>query len=711
MSNSSATSTTEGSLSIPFYDNVSEIRASHDKKSANGDSQSTICDSSSLLSSDPDHTLSRYHGTCSPVRPLSPFHSDFVVFPDGSRRAIINDQFFDGDCMTSSDLFDEKASHIPRPLSPSIEGLTVDNWSGYDNVLELKEAMKKQEVGKERTPEPKNFKSESLFSAVPLVNCNDKFSPIGVFISDAMLPAPKIEHDPFEKQASELPDKRKVTFSIKEAVNTSPTVNNVPPLDAFSKPPSGKHAIDQFKKTENRKEKKFVWSKRNTCPTAESEVPIKSSFFKSLIRSRSPSPSSKRSPSPTQPLNTDVARRLSEPLKKSFKNPDMSLKEKFMGMQSSRIDSSSSDEESLNSKSSVRISSVSSTCPDQTDLPNKPPDYPAHAVTISTFNTTDDEKFNTHLQAEHEIICSPLKMDPKSCNENVSLDNYKGEKLFSRDTVTTSIAVPGVATYQTSNSRNNLIGSLCDIKPSAEVKSRSNRKQKNDVPIYDRVYDGAKRTGKASSNLDQAITENRLSENVIEFIDRIVSEEKGFNKQSNNISGNMLPPFVNKTKQVQTGCDSNSLTNMTNLVKETNPQIVHMNKTTAVMKSQDHPSMESYRGTQSTSSPAVNAVKPMSGSDKAQHSSVKTLKMSDDLHRIRDDKVTENVKRRFGHVDFENDLSLCKTTNSDASGNRSPSPTKMFASSSGNDRLFQDEVVSSKPPLCEVGKTITLNII
>ena len=554
--------------------------------------------------------------------------------------------------------------------------------------------MKKQETGKERTPEPKTSKSESLFSAVPLVNCNDKFSPLGVFISDAVLRIPKMEHDPLEKQASELPDKRKVTFSIKEAINTSPTVNNAPPLEVLSKPPSGKHTIDQFKRSENKIEKKFVWNKRNACPTTENEIPVKSSFFKSLIRSRSPSPSSKRSPSPTHPLNTDVARRLSEPLKKSFKNPDSSLKGKFMGKQSSRADSSSSDEDSLNSKSSVRVSSLASTCPDQTDPPSKPPDYPAHVVTVATFNTTDDEKSSTHLHAEHEIICNPLKMDLKSCNVNVSLDNYRGEKLFSRDTVTTSIAVPGVTTYQTSSSSNNLIRVPCDIKPSAEVKPRSNRKQKNDVPIYDRVYDGAKQAGKASSILDQAITGNRLSEDVIEFIDRIASEEKSFYKQSNNLSDNMWPKFVNETKQVQTGCASNSLTNMTNLVKENNPQGIHVNKTTVVMKSQEHPSMESFKENQSNSSLAINAVKPTSDSDKVQHSSVKTPKMSDDFHRIRDDKVIENIKRSFGHVDYECDPFLY---------NRSPSPAKMRASSSVNAGLFQSEVVSSKPPLCEVG--------
>ena len=92
-------------------------------------------------------------------------------------------------------------------------------------------------------------------------------------------------------------------------------------IDCKDKPPTGKAGSDSGKKSEKLQEKleKRRDQKEGTAP--------KTSFFKAILaRSRSPSPkrgSSNRSPSPSALRSTgsEIARRLSEPLKSSFRQP------------------------------------------------------------------------------------------------------------------------------------------------------------------------------------------------------------------------------------------------------------------------------------------------------------------------------------------------------------------------------------------------------
>ena len=44
---------------------------------------------------------------------------------------------------------------------------------------------------------------------------------------------------------------------------------------------------------------------------------------------------------------------------------------------------------------------------------------------------------------EEESVENPWKVNLKSCNINIKFENFKGEKLFSKDVVTTKVVVPG----------------------------------------------------------------------------------------------------------------------------------------------------------------------------------------------------------------------------------------------------------------------------
>ena len=114
-------------------------------------------------------------------------------------------------------------------------------------------------------------------------------------------------------------EKKKVTFVIMHE-DKSEIEKHSKFIFCKDKPPIGKSSLDGSKKLDRKKDlKQANLNKESEVKTEQSSKP---SFFKSLIsrsRSSSPNRNTKRSQSSLTIKGTEVARRLSEPLKSSFR--------------------------------------------------------------------------------------------------------------------------------------------------------------------------------------------------------------------------------------------------------------------------------------------------------------------------------------------------------------------------------------------------------
>jgi len=348
-------------------------------------------------------------------------------------------------------------------------------------------------------------------------------------------------------------------------------------IAAKDKPPQGKPA----------KEPKVEKVKKDTkCATTQSKSEksekkleqgsSKVSFFKSLIRrSRSPSPSkgsSKRSESPVIAKGSDVARRLSEPLKTSFRQPtvDIGVKcnvlvnqqqfstedarlSKTSSASSCETTSDNSGPKTPDSVVSLNIVAVDSKSFPQdvssveisdfvhsssTAVPSKPVRTSLDVKLTNKFintkkacneqvskNETSNELSNSRSVFHNEnrssadcqeevTICKvssnekrgevhrlqdlvavesrtmecPWRVNLKDINFKPNMDNFKGEKLFTKDTVTTSVVV--ISGFEPTLSH-----STCTTRQSVDASLKSVIS-----PIYDCVYEATSSSNDESSS-------------------------------------------------------------------------------------------------------------------------------------------------------------------------------------------------------------------
>ena len=111
----------------------------------------------------------------------------------------------------------------------------------------------------------------------------------------------------------------------------------------------------------------------------------------------------------------------------------------FIDQSSSRNSSQFNEQEGKNKQSSI------------TDLTRRVSASPVSSNSLISFpeaRSETDGPGSASLFNEDESVENPWKVNLKSCNINIKFENFKGEKLFSKDVVTTKVVVPGFPIFE-----------------------------------------------------------------------------------------------------------------------------------------------------------------------------------------------------------------------------------------------------------------------